>query len=114
MRGFQLRTVATTRLFKTLSYASLAMIVDARADVLAHVGMTPDEADQHIIKSRRFLADWIAVGAGSEIEDVLKMVSEEILILEALAEEYPGKVDRVIALAMEWIEFQKRLKKQLN
>lgn len=54
------------------------------------------------------------MGAGSEIEEVLQMVGNEILILEALAEEHPGKVGTIIALATEWIRFQDRLKRQLN
>ncbi|MBW4656717.1 MAG: hypothetical protein KME20_27280 [Kaiparowitsia implicata GSE-PSE-MK54-09C] len=118
---FNLKTAAliwkapTPRLvLEIVCCASLAMIVDAYAEILAHIDMTSDEADQHIIQSRRFLADWIAVGAGSEIEEVLQMVSQEILILEALAEEHPGKVGKIIALATEWIQFQDGLKKQLN
>lgn len=88
--------------------------VDACADISAHIGMTSAEADQHIIHSQRILAGWLAVGAGGEIEDVLGMVGKEIRILEELAEEHPGKVGKIIALATEWIGFQERLKKRLN
>lgn len=113
-RVLHFRTGATTPLVGMVCCASLPMIVDAFADMLAHVDMTSAEADQRIIHSQRFLAGWIAVGAGGKIDEVLRIVGKEILILETLADEHPGKVDKIIALVTKWIDFQERLKKQFN
>lgn len=76
--------------------------------------MTPSEADQRIIHSRRVLAGWIAVGAGGKPEDVMRMVNEEIAILENIAEEHPGKAAKLVRLVSEWVAFRERMRGTLH
>lgn len=76
--------------------------------------MTPAEADQRIIHSRRVLAGWIAVGAGGKPEDVMRMVNEEIAILENIAEEHPAKAAKLVALAGEWVAFREGMRAKLH
>ena len=76
--------------------------------------MTPAEADQRVILSRRVLAGWIAVGPDEGMEDVLRRIHSEISTLEALAEEHPSKMKKLVTLAMEWMAFREKLRARLN
>ena len=76
--------------------------------------MTPAEADQRIIHSRRVLAGWIAVGAGGKPEDIMRMIGEEIAILEAIGEEHPGKVAKLVRLVSEWVAFREGMRQRLH
>jgi hypothetical protein len=76
--------------------------------------MKASEADQRIILSRHTLAGYIAVGGTGRLDDLMRMIGEEIAILEGVAEDHPGKADKLAALVMEWIAYRERLKARMN
>ncbi len=67
--------------------------------------MTPAEADQYIIKARRALRQWQA-----EIDDLAGEAKDEavaardavLATLMEIAEEFPGKRDKIDALAKKF------------
>jgi hypothetical protein len=78
--------------------------------------MTPAEADQRIILSRRTLSGYVAmasVGDGPSPLD-LALIHDEIRLLEGLAEEHPGKATKLANLAGEWAAFGKRMRGKLH
>lgn len=78
--------------------------------------MTPDEADDRIMLSRQTLHKYLQMAAGGvdPMPGTLVLVQEEIAILEALAEDHPGKADKLAALVAEWMRFRGRLMKALH
>jgi hypothetical protein len=78
--------------------------------------MTPEEADQRIILSRRTLAGYVAmasVGAGPGPLD-LTLIADEIALLDGIAEEHPGKAAKLANLISEWLAFQQRMRGKLH
>ena len=78
--------------------------------------MTPAEADQRIILSRRTLSGFVAmasVGDGPSALD-LSLICDEIQLLEGMAEEHPGKAAKLAKLAGEWVAFRERMRSKLH
>lgn len=58
--------------------------------------MTRNEANQHLIKARRVIAVWEHLGMPSgPLEDVSRMIHEEIGILGRIIAEHPAKATAV-------------------
>lgn len=76
--------------------------------------MTPAEADKRIVLSRHTLAGLLAVGGTDRLEDLIRMVGEEIVILEGIAEQHPGKAAKLVTLVTEWIAYREGLKARMN
>lgn len=78
--------------------------------------MTPAQADQRIILSRRTLAGYVAmasVGEGPSPLD-LTLIADEIALLDGIAEEHPGKAAKLANLISEWLAFQHRMRGRLH
>ncbi len=62
-------------------------------------GMTPAEADQRIILSRRTHSAWAqAFSAGdlsAPLHEYVRMIGAEVVILRQLAVEHPGKAEKI-------------------
>lgn len=69
--------------------------------------MTPAEADARIILSRTTLNGYrqMIERLHWPVED-LYLFREEIEVLEAIAEEHPGKINQLIALVAQWAALQ--------
>lgn len=69
--------------------------------------MTPAEADARIILSRTTLSGYrqMVERLHWPVED-LSLFREEIKVLEAIAEEHPGKINQLIALVAQWAALQ--------
>lgn len=78
--------------------------------------MTPAEADDRIILSRSTLARYIRLtSAGVDpMPGTLVLVHDEIVILEGIGEQHPGKVAKLIKLVSEWVTFREGLKARLH
>lgn len=80
--------------------------------------MTPAEADRRIILSRRTLRRYAAMASAGEgpapLELTLKLITNEVLLLEAMAEEHPGKASKLVELVTWWNAFGARVTGKLN
>ena len=78
--------------------------------------MTPAEADRRIILSRQTLHRYVQMVAGGvdPMPGTMMLVTEEIAVLEALGEEHPGKVAKLVALVGEWVAFREGLRSRLH
>jgi hypothetical protein len=76
--------------------------------------MTPDEADQRIIFSRRTLAGYLAVGTTGKVIDAMRMISDEVGILEGIAVEHPIKAPKLERLILEWAAYRRQLRSALH
>jgi hypothetical protein len=78
--------------------------------------MTPAEADQRIILSRRTLASYVAMASAGDGPSPLDLtlIEDEIALLEAMAEEHPGKAAKLAALAGEWVAFRGRMRGKMH
>lgn len=78
--------------------------------------MTPAEADQRIILSRQTLSRYVQmVAAGVDpMPGTLMLVHDEIAILEAIAEDHPGKAAKLVRLVGEWVKFREELRARLH
>lgn len=77
--------------------------------------MTPAEADQRIILSRHTLARYVQMT--KELRwpiDDLPLFQSEIAMLEAIAEEHPGKVAKLVKLVSEWVAFREAVRSKMN
>jgi len=66
--------------------------------------MTPEEADDRIIKSRQMLHQYTAMIDGGTIPhvDTLNLWSQEIDVLLDIATALPSKASKVLALMKQW------------
>ena len=77
--------------------------------------MTSFEADQRIIVSRRALAGYVQVVDAQQWPPAdLPLFHDEIISLEAVAEEHPGKTSEIIVLVGEWVRLRERLAGKLK
>ncbi|WP_240233565.1 hypothetical protein [Devosia lacusdianchii] len=78
--------------------------------------MTSDEADQRIILSRQTLRDYLSLAAIGEGAGPLDrtLIADEIRFLEAIAEDYPSKAEKLARLVSEWVAFLDGLKAKLH
>lgn len=78
--------------------------------------MTPAEADQRIILSRRTLSSYVAMASAGDGPSPLDLtlIHDEILLLEAIAEDHPGKAAKLAALVSEWVKFRERMRSTLH
>ena len=78
--------------------------------------MTPTEADQRIILSRRTLASYVAMASAGDGPSPLDLalIGDEIDLLEAMAEEHPGKAAKLAVLSGEWVAFMGRMRSRLH
>lgn len=73
--------------------------------------MTPEEADARIILSRQTLHRYRAMmDSGIVPEEDLSLMESEIVALVALAQENPGKADKVGRLVSEWRDLMARIR----
>jgi hypothetical protein len=73
--------------------------------------MTPEEADQRIIKSRQTLAVYQRmVAAGMKPESDLGMMDAEICILLNIAQEHHEKTAKIEALIGQWRELMGKIR----
>lgn len=65
--------------------------------------MTPEEADQRIIKSRQTLHRYAEMTRAGEWPFAdLSLMEDEIALLEGIAADYPVKAEKVYRLAESW------------
>ncbi|WP_375597615.1 hypothetical protein [Devosia sp. Naph2] len=66
--------------------------------------MTPEEADDRIIKSRQMLHKYAAMIDGGTIPhvDTLNLWSQEIDVLLDISTDHPGKADKIASLIGQW------------
>lgn len=77
--------------------------------------MTADEADQRIISSRRTLVRYVQMTREFRWPvDDLPLFQEEIAILEAIGEEHPSKVAKLVRLVSEWVAFREAVRGKMN
>jgi hypothetical protein len=78
--------------------------------------MTPAAADQRIILSRQTLSAYIRGIQETGIYPVadLRLVRDEIHLLEAIAEEHPGKAMELLELLTWWRAFEANVRQKLN
>lgn len=73
--------------------------------------MTPEEADARIILSRQTLHRYRAMmDSGIIPEEDLTLMKSEIVALVALAQENPGKADKVGRLVSEWRDLMGKIR----
>lgn len=70
--------------------------------------MTPAQADQRIILSRHTLKRFYQLAASGHrvSNDDIPLVEDEINLLDGIAKEHPGMVNKLLALVGDWIEFR--------
>ena len=78
--------------------------------------MTPAEADQRIIKSRRTLHAYVAMASAGDGPSPLDLtlIVDEIELLDAIAAAHPGKAEKLAALSGEWVAFMGRMRSRLH
>jgi hypothetical protein len=78
--------------------------------------MAAEEADNRIILSRRTLSGYVAMASAGDGPSPLDLtlIHDEILLLEGIAEEHPGKAAKLIALVSEWVTFREGMKAKLH
>lgn len=78
--------------------------------------MTPAEADQRIILSRQTLSAYIRgiQRTGDHPVEDLPLIRAEILLLEGIAEEHPGKAMKIMELVTWWRAFESNVREKLN
>lgn len=78
--------------------------------------MTPAEADNRIILSRRTLGAYIRGIQETGVYPVndLVLVRAEILLLESIAAEHPAKALKLIELVTWWKAFEANVRGKLN
>lgn len=76
--------------------------------------MTPEEAAHRISVSHRTLAKLVSDRARTKPADIMCLITEEISILEALAEDHPGKADYIMDLVVAWTAYRQRTKAKGN
>ena len=78
--------------------------------------MTPAEADQRIIKSRRTLHAYVAMASAGDGPSPLDLtlIADEIELLDAMAVAHPGKAAQLAALSGEWVAFMGRMRSRLH
>ena len=66
--------------------------------------MTPEEADERIIKSRQMLHQYTAMIDGGAIPhmDTLNLWSQEVDVLLDIATDHPGKAEKIGSLMRQW------------
>jgi len=78
--------------------------------------MTPAEADQRIILSRRTLHDYASLAAvgvqPGPLDSVL--ISDEIVLLDSIAEDHPSKAAKIAQLVSQWVAFQDGMRAKLH
>ena len=70
--------------------------------------MTPADADQRIILSRHTLKRFYQLSAtGQKVPaDSIPLIEDEINLLDEIAKEHPGKVNKLLVLVGQWISFR--------
>ncbi len=77
--------------------------------------MSPEEADQHAIDSRRTLNIYAKMLADSEVQDgLLTALDAEVLLLEMLADHLPEKASKLRRLSAKWQSFRRRVQSRMN
>lgn len=61
-----------------------------------------DEVVDRLLKSRRIYWAWREMPPAGSIEDMLRMVNEEIAWLEKLAEQHPGRAAKIGRMCDLW------------
>ena len=77
--------------------------------------MTPAEADQRIILSRNTLVRYAEMAAAGQIPiGDMRLIGDEIAILETIAEEHPGKATKLEGLIERWMGFRVWIRVKLH
>ncbi|WP_323015508.1 hypothetical protein [Devosia sp.] len=77
--------------------------------------MTPAEADQRIILSRRTLFKYKAMIAGGELPVWdMGLMHDELDLLERIADSHPTKTEKIRALGEEWLRMMAAIQARLN
>jgi hypothetical protein len=76
--------------------------------------MTPDELDRHIVISRRTAVGWRELLSALQPERTLRMVSDEMEILDGLFIACPARADELVALMDQWQDLAEQLKAKAN
>lgn len=77
--------------------------------------MTATDADQRIMLSRMTLAKYVQAGsAPTPIDSNLALFTQEIAILEGIAEAHPIKAAKITVLVGEWRRYMGAVKAKLN
>ncbi|NGP19153.1 hypothetical protein [Devosia aurantiaca] len=78
--------------------------------------MTPAEADQRIILSRRTISTYMAMINRGDLPNqaTMMMISEEVEILEGLAMAHPGKAVKIARLLEKWQDLISAMRAKLN
>ena len=73
--------------------------------------MTPEEADQRIIKSRQTLAIYSRmVDAGMVMEADIGLMNDEIGVLVDIAQMHEGKAEKIAALVEQWRDLMGKIR----
>lgn len=78
--------------------------------------MTPRDADQRIILSRKTIGIYMAMIERGDFPNVttMQLLNEEIAILEGIAEEHPGKALKIESLIEKWRKLISVMRAKLN
>ena len=77
--------------------------------------MTPAEADQHIILSRKTLLAYLRMmKAGHVPANDLHLMTNEITELEGIAHEHPVKAEKAYRLAEHWAGLMTSIRAKMN
>lgn len=70
--------------------------------------MTPADADQRIILSRHTLKRFYQLSAAGQRvpAESISLIEDEINLLDSIAKEHPGKVNKLLVLVGEWVRFR--------
>lgn len=79
--------------------------------------MTPAEADQRIILSRK--TQWAMAGAFANGDmivtpETLAQITAEVVILRQLAAEFPGKADKIANLIERYVVMARHMRERMN
>lgn len=89
--------------------------VDARRTFRDVRPMDPAEADDRILESRTMLKQFREmIDRHQWPVDNLPIFQQEIDLLEAIAEEHPGKINQLIGLVAQWSSLQNSLRAKLD
>jgi hypothetical protein len=76
--------------------------------------MTPEQADKRVILSRQVIATWERMGGpGGPVSDNLRLVKNEIEILQNIAALHEGKAAKIKALISRYTALVEKLQAML-
>jgi hypothetical protein len=76
--------------------------------------VTRDQANARIIHSRRVFYGWRQTPPAGRAEDTLRLVNEEIAVLDGIATQFPDKAGTLGMLVRDWKEMAEGLRMKAN